>query len=382
MNINFHYFLVKTLAIEAGLDENTAQFLSLVSEMVDDVTPEFYKGKLVEVRNGSILKMLVKPKPPEYFWKNMMVLPGSTDNYYEFLPSITSFTYKGAMKEATQYESVIPFHFYVEHYVPYPSDRNILRTKPALKGTNLYTLMDALVDQIVNDQRQGNSNQGAKDLIRFGMLLHTFADTFAHAGFSGSHGWENRVQLLEVYGPNYKEQGKSFLERFAGMGGNLTSYGHGQLAHLPDVCCMTYRYRLKKSEDDDFSKEVLRCNKEVFEKCAEIIFEWFMRLSGRESEAASRWEEIKKNVMDTACMVSEDIDNLEHVDQIADIWAENYFHDQGMAAHLKYSTDELFGQSIIGQANGQPIYQLNHPDVFYLFNEAAYDFRKDIMGKY
>lgn len=382
MNINFHYFLVKTLAIEAGLDESTAQFLALTSEMVDDMTPDLFQGKRVESGNGQILKILVEQRPSAYFQERMMVFPGRVDGCYEFLPSVTSFTYTGALKDATQFESVIPFHFYVDHYVPNPVDRSVLRTKPAVKGTDLYISMDALVDQILEYQRKNNSGQRDKELLRFGMLLHVFADTFAHAGFSGGHGWENRVELLKVFGPTYEERGKTFLERVVGMGKSHTSYGHGQLAHLPDVCCMSYQYRCMEAEGDGFSKEILRCNKEVYEMCAGIIFEWFMRLSGREDETALRWEAIKDDIMRTACMVSEEEDNLESADRIAGIWADNYFHDPNMVACLRYRMDELFGQSVTREEDGQPVYRFTNPELFYLFNEVTYDFRNYVMGKY
>lgn len=42
MNINFHYYLVKAMAIEAGLSEDEAQIVALTSQMVDDVTPNCF----------------------------------------------------------------------------------------------------------------------------------------------------------------------------------------------------------------------------------------------------------------------------------------------------------------------------------------------------
>ncbi len=45
MNINFHYYLVKAMAVEAGLSEDEAQIVALASQMVDDVTPDFFKGE-------------------------------------------------------------------------------------------------------------------------------------------------------------------------------------------------------------------------------------------------------------------------------------------------------------------------------------------------
>lgn len=115
MNINFHYYLVKAMSIEAGLSEDEAQIVALTSQMVDDVTPNFFKGEKVPTQKGKMLKIYVENQPPKYFRENAMVGEAG-GHYYEFLPSITSFGLSDARKEFYQLESVMPFHFFVENY--------------------------------------------------------------------------------------------------------------------------------------------------------------------------------------------------------------------------------------------------------------------------
>lgn len=380
MNINFHYFVVKTLAIEAGLDESVAQLLALTSQMVDDVTPNLFKGESVPSAEGKMLKICVKRKPPQYFQRNSMT-GYCGQNFYEFYPSITGFGLMDARDEFYQKESVIPFHFYVDQYGSNPADRRDLRTKPAVKGTPLYLKVDAVVDRILNNW-MANPNERDKDLVQLGVLLHVFADTFAHAGFSGEHGWENNARIVEIFDSASHVVGRSGLEHFTDRLGNITNCGHGQLAHLPDVCGAVYWYRSQEQEDGECTVDVCRANRNVFELCAKYIFAWFMRLSGNQQLTDSRWDAIKGRLMDTACLVRGEQDDVEHADELAEIWAKNYFNNISRVSHFKYDTEALFGQSICGSVGGKPVYRFRNEELFYLFQEVTYEFRKFVMGKY
>lgn len=381
MNINFHYYLVKAMAIEAGLSEDEAQIVALTSQMVDDVTPNFFKGEKVPTQKGKMLKIYVENQPPKYFRENAMV--GEAGHYYyEFLPSITSFGLSDARKEFYQLESVMPFHFFVENYTENPADRSILRTKPALRGSYLYNAIDAIVDSMVQDQEAGDDSKRLGDLVQFGMLLHVFADTFAHDGFSGSLGWENEAKIINIFDAGLQERGREGIEHFSDRLGSLTACGHGQLAHLPDVCSATFWYRYKAQENDDFSKEKCRCNRIVFEQCAKYIFEWFMKLSRAQDQTAARWNQIREPLMETACLITSEMDDVTHAEELAAVWAANYFHDQDKMSWLEYSTQILFGQAVAGNVNGVPIYRFENEIIFYLFNQATYELRRIVTGKY
>ncbi len=381
MNINFHYYFVKAMAIEAGLSEDEAQVLALTSQMVDDVTPDFFKGEQFPTQKGKMLKIYVENQPPGYFQENAMV-GAAGDHYYEFLPSITSFGLLDARKEFYQLESVTPFHFYVENYTENPADRSTLRTKPALRGSNLYNAIDAIVDSMVQDREAGDDSKRLGDLVHLGMLLHVFADTFAHDGFSGSLGWENDAKIINIFDAGLQERGREGIEHFSDRLGSLTACGHGQLAHLPDVCSATFWYRYRAQENDNFSKEKCRCNRIVFEQCAKYIFEWLMKLAGAQDHTAGRWEQIRTPLLETACLVSSEMDDVQHAQELSALWAVNYFHDQNKMSWLDYSTQSLFGQEVAGSVNGVPVYRFENEEIFYLFNQVTYEMRKHVTGKY
>ncbi len=381
MNINFHYYLVKALAIEAGLSEEEAQLLALTSQMVDDVTPDFFKGEKFRTGKGDMLKIYVENQPPEYFRNNGMVGERRSD-CYEFCPSITSFGMLDARKEFYQLESVIPFHFFVENYTADPADRSELRTKPALPGSYLYDSINAIVDSMVQNREAGDESDRLRDLVRVGMLLHVFADTFAHDGFSGSLGWENEAKIVKIFNAGLEERSREGIEHFTDRLGELTACGHGQIAHLPDVCGTAFWYQYMAHEGDGYAMNKCRYNRDVFELCAEYIFRWFMKLSGDGEQTAERWEQIRKPLMDTACLVTSEIDDGAHADELAAIWAANYFHDQDMLGSFDYSTQHLFDQSEIGDVDGVPIYHFGNADVFYLFNEVTYDLRHCVTGEF
>lgn len=383
MNINFHYYLVKALAIEAGLTEGEAQILALTSQMVDDVTPDFFRGEQFATKKGNMLKIYVQDEPSDYFKENGMV--GEIgDGYYQICPSITSFGLLDARKEFYQLESVIPFHFFVEDYTEDPADRSTLRTKPALPGSFLYDSIDAIIGNMVVIQNQGTGSQlqRTRDLIRVGMLLHVFADTFAHDGFSGSQGWENKAKLIKIFDSGLEERARAGLEHFSDRMGDLTACGHGQISHLPDVCGAAFWYKYMASDGDGYVLNKCRYNRFIFEQCAWYIFEWFMKLAGAQQQAEERWEHIRKRLMDTACLVASEIDDVAHADELAAIWADNYFGDPNMACRLNYNMNYLFDQQEAGDIEGVPIYHFGNRENFYLFNEVTYDLRRCVMGTF
>ncbi|MCM1245402.1 MAG: hypothetical protein NC293_07150 [Roseburia sp.] len=381
MNINFHYYLVKAMAIEAGLSEGEAQILALTSQMVDDVTPDFFKGQKFPTEKGEMLKIYVENEPPEYFRNNGMV-GEKKDNGYEFCPSITSFGLLDARQEFYQLESVIPFHFFVENYTEDPADRADLRTKPALPGSYLYDSINAIVDSMVQRQEAEDDSQRLRDLVRVGMLLHVFADTFAHDGFSGSKGWENEAKIVKIFDAGLNERGRKGIEHFTDRLAGLTNCGHGQLAHLPDVCCTAFWYQCMAHEGDGYLLNKCRYNRDVFELCAEYIFGWLMKLSGSADQTVEKWEQIRETLMGTACLVTSEIDDGAHADQLAAVWAENYFQDLDMEGKLKYKTNYLFQQSETAEIDGVPVYHFGNADLFYLFNEVTYDLRRCVTGKF
>ena len=86
--------------------------------------------------------------------------------------------------------------------------------------------------------------------------------------------------------------------------------------------------------------------------------------------------------METACLITSEMDDVTHAEELAAVWAANYFHDQDKMAWLEYSTQSLFGQAVAGNVNGVPIYRFENEIIFYLFNQATYELRRIVTGKY
>jgi hypothetical protein len=180
MDINYHYFAVKALARFSGFPEDDAQLLASYSQFVDDYDL-FFNLHLDEV--------------PAY--ARHLAVKGLDD--WTFKPVTTGFRRKVDMlllgSEENQRNIMVPFHciprFNLKQEV---QDRAEWRTAPVTIGDG--SLMDRLLADARN--RYIPNTVDRYNLMRVGMLLHPFADTYAHQGFSGLNGWENTCSLDTV----------------------------------------------------------------------------------------------------------------------------------------------------------------------------------------
>ena len=99
MDINFHYFAIKTIAICAGLNESDAQKIAGYSQFVDDYNPwnPYYFDSISE------------------FMKSCGMVKYNTDGLWEMTPTTTGFTdlldTLSCILESMQEEVITPFHF-------------------------------------------------------------------------------------------------------------------------------------------------------------------------------------------------------------------------------------------------------------------------------
>lgn len=114
-------------------------------------------------------------------------------------------------------------------------------------------ILDILNDVLLED-----------DLIKLGIVLHAYADTFSHQGFSGVLSGVNRIKKWEaktkvylglinniIYLLKHFNQGKynDLLDRI------IPAYGHGQAMDLPDLPYLLWSY-----ECDYCAKSSCCCN--------------------------------------------------------------------------------------------------------------------------
>lgn len=382
MNINFHYFVVKTLAVKAGLTEEEAQTAAFFSEFVDDmILNQVMEGEVYnklsrvivkDLNKGSLYKELASKGMAGPAGEWVTTKAGSEENYSFLIPSITAFTYTEALDEDHQFESVIPFHFYPKKYRKDPTQeqRVDLRTSPAVQGSELFEEIERVVTSLAGLQDPINREI---ELVKFGVLLHIYADTYAHAGFSGSKGGENNVKLIS------NESGG--MAKFTSMFGDGVAYGHGLIYHLPDLCNARYSYKMKNISGKFDDNIIERNNKEYFKPCAEQIYKWCYKMKHRMMPEDSAAEECVNQIMEIAAKVPEEYDELSKFNRLAGIWKQpNAYKD----IIYEYDIPKTLGIEEISEKtkSGKPIYQIKNPNLLLAFTKATYDIRVKVMGKY
>lgn len=211
MNINFHYAAVKVLALHAGFSPTEAELIAYASQYVDDETA--YKEMGVDKDPG---------------------VPGIRYSNGQFDPICTAHKQldyvRGALDRRARVVVYSCFHF-VPSFKP-PSLK--CRRQVVKNGTKAKALVVDALDKL--DGSAGEERQRA--LIRLGIALHSYADTWSHQGFSGLWDHDNNdIQKLRV------KSGNGW--KAASVMSQLLSYaapdiGHAEAGVLPDASNMSW----------------------------------------------------------------------------------------------------------------------------------------------
>lgn len=235
MDINFHYFAVKVLACKAGFSEEQAQLIASYSQFVDD----YDSFNVIKLENVPYFAQYLATKIP------------NTNNYL-FNPVTTGFSSWFDMAllvlEKNQKWVATPFHFIPQKTIPLLNSRIELRVQPAKLDK------PSLIQSLILDAKKSfidNKTKGSKtniNLMQIGILLHTFADTYAHQGFSGYQGWENHSFLKKVIN---NIDGKDITSNYSPqIYCYLPSIGHANVNHAPDDSNVSFMMYQKVSESD------------------------------------------------------------------------------------------------------------------------------------
>ena len=181
MDINFHYFAVKSVALAAGLDDYSAQRIATFSQFIDDY--DWYTYFIA----GNIPKYIKDDKELDIIYDKTI---GIINPVTTGLNAVIS--YPLYIVSRTQKFILSPFHFI-------PKNRHSIyeKTSPAVlnDGSLISDMLIKLKDDYQNHENHLNHNDTC---MLMGMLLHTFADTYAHQLFSGYANIKNLVAVLDV----------------------------------------------------------------------------------------------------------------------------------------------------------------------------------------
>lgn len=389
MDINFHYFAIKTIARKAGFDEENAQLIAAYSQFVDDynIWMNYYMVDVPEYARS------LSTKQP-YGYTFYTVTTGFTD----LLDTAR------LMIEKYQREVVVPFHF-----IPWQplreiqaEERTLLRTQVAdITGNALIAqLLRRAKDKYMNEQ---NPQEKHYDLIRIGVMLHTFADTYAHQRFSGFHGWENFSYITLLQDAVTQENVKDELspETYA----KVYAVGHANVGHAPDMTYAYFNMRFAENKNqttiENYTGNYSRSNTQVFGDAAKQIFTLLYQICHQNNAPTeAMWDELLQLLKQGFAIRTTKEDELEvewsricrdihyHYnkdelwkDQLVSLTSEELMQYQAQMPMLAHEAGE------VGEANevinektlGKYIYRTASDDFFH-FNLIAKEIRDAVLN--
>lgn len=275
MDLNFHYYAVKTLAIRAGFTEEQGQVIANYSQFVDDFT--------------SFVPIILDDVPD--FAQHLATKWG---NKWLFTPVTTGFESWFDMArlilEVNQRAITVPFHFIPPHAKLNEKKEGDERTEWRVVAAHM-NVDSQIRDLMLEAQRAFIDNPDDKvNLIRIGLLLHIFADTYAHQNFSGFWGWENYCSLEHVYDNSTKEDiTDSYSPKWYFL---FPGIGHTEANHAPDDSNVTIDMKMKLTQSGGYDFPYSRSNTSEFCALAREVIDYFSACLKKEPISGDEWIEL------------------------------------------------------------------------------------------
>jgi hypothetical protein len=309
MDIAFHYFAVKTLAHEAGFDKDEAQRIAMFSQYFGD-----------------------------YF------LSGSQQGGRVDLDWLAS--------NNAQRLSISPFHYIPKNRASI--DAGDMRCVPATLWDRSF-ISNALASASEGYRQAKDAFERCMRLMQVGMMLHTFADTWAHQLFSGYDSPLNSAQLICV------ENNVTGLDQTAQYGGwidasmswltskRLSSLrvGHMAIRHVPDLSHLTFEMRYPLGDVGfGFCR---RNNTTEFLQVGRQVLDYLRWCRGLLPISNAKWKPVSERL--SRCFlvdISEVGGEREATDILTPVWEQVFGHS------YHYDHTEIF-DGIIGRQGERPL---------------------------
>lgn len=359
MNISFHYYTVKTLCHYAGFDEKRAQDIAFYSQFVDDFN--------LSTICGPDSMMLIKGRMPDFFLDKHLALKDSVNDAYLFYPATTGIrlaqSVYSILNKLHQIYTIIPFHFIPQK--KYSDGEPAQRCRPARPGDK--SLMDRLMSGFLDEKAQND--------MKFGLLLHVYADTYAHQNFSGGWEEENYCKPKSIRKNGGREELASWKDRITYY---LPAVGHAELNHVPDAFGLDFTAEFTVPLDD--GRQIYeRSNMDTFLSCAEILFGLLSEYGRNTNTAASRtgFERIRPRIKNAGMACLNGTDEIYDAEKLAGAWNAEF---PDIAYSYKHDPMWSLRKSEKKGWDGEPIYEAD--DRFFAFNRCAYEHLHAVLGRY
>lgn len=359
MDISFHYFAVKTLAIEAGFDATSAQTIATFSQYIDDYNaylPRSYTNIPETLKQDSKYDVFISDSP------------------LNFNPPTTGFV--DTMDLATlllprsQKFTVLPFHFIPRTLSDLQARR--LVTEEASIGDG--SLISGCLTAACTQYKTATAATRKHALMRIGMLLHTFADTCAHQKFSGILADQNIVTVYTVHnnitGTDQTVRYQSYIDRYISRMTNqlkkvFLRIGHGMAGHIPDFTHVTWYMR--RQDGTLYHRD----NTEAFTLMCRKILNYLRSCRNLPPVGDAQWEELEEKLRRAFLVdISEDSEAAAYT-KLCQHWSSVFD-----CYVYRYDAKQVFSQAL--DYNVSPI-AIPDPD-FYTFVQYVQDFLITLYG--
>jgi len=247
MQRDFHYNAIKTLAQLAGIDAEEAEIIAYASEYVDDA---IYHSEI----NLEFTSEL-----------NFERIADKTFN-----PICTA--HRGiqrvkAINHDVQLKVYVAFHFIPD----IKNDEVYYITQPNNELSKL------LINNALDELNNSTGELRIQKLIKLGIAIHSFSDTWAHQNFSGRYCHdENDIKDIEIM------KGSDWIpisswESLQSMA--MPDIGHAEAKNLPDLSHLKWRYTKVANEN-----LIIRDNTLIFMQASNEIFNIFKKISNSDED--------------------------------------------------------------------------------------------------
>lgn len=324
MNINFHYYAVMAIARYAGLAPAQAQLVAEFSQFVDDYTTS---GTITIANPGGAgydaakALGLVKKKGDNHTIKSVQT-------------GFAGLDYLWSLGDKFQNRTIVPFHFIPSFKL---TSHIYHRTAvPAILGDG--SVISNALAQMMQQYREHPEDN--RCVIGLGVLLHVFADTYAHQRFNGH--WDGMFQSsFNCYTVQQAWKNTAYGVRGADVTGEydsskfkgLPAVGHATAGHAPDDTDITVTLRFCNNINRDYT----RSNTDEFAKAAREIYRCLYYCKQGAYPEETLWEKLKARLL-PGFLVKNGTDPN---DEMLHAWAKA-FDEFGFAYTKEHVAGKLF----------------------------------------
>jgi hypothetical protein len=256
MGPHFHYNCVRILSERAGFSPEESDVIAYASQYTDNAT----EHKPIRVDD----------MPEEALPQAILDTFNPVCTAHEALQYITKWRNKEAQRKV-----YMSFHFIPPRpYEPEHPFEFVVSPNSVLARSLVTEALEALAGCTAS------STERLRNLIRFGIALHSFADTWAHQEFSGRFSpTDNDVQDREIWDRGSWRP----LPALLSIGYNMApDIGHAEMANLVDETHMALRFKKAST-----GKPIERNNTVEFLKAARTIYEMMLGVTCRANDWAA-----------------------------------------------------------------------------------------------